>query len=145
MLDLLQDVRFSVRLVNLHRLGSLIDGGGVVVDAEFLPGQGQDVDLTCLGFHPQVIISRVVPSAPVQAGNRFPGPVGGQRRILLKITVKVGKAGRSHPCVIMMAQSVPDPVFFLHPHVTHLNREEILKHRLPDAPVINIPADPEQV
>ena len=52
---------------------------------------------------------------------------------------------RSHPGIIHVAQSVPDAVFLVHPHVAHLNGKEVLDGRLPDIPFKNIIGNSERL
>ena len=45
---------------------------------------------------------------------------------------------RSHTGIIHMTKVMPDTVFFVYPHMTHLDRQEVLQFRLPDATFINV-------
>lgn len=63
MLDLLQDVCFAVRLVQVGYFQSLIDRGIVVVYTKLLKCQCQDAYLVGLRLHPHVIVTGVVPAS----------------------------------------------------------------------------------
>jgi hypothetical protein len=50
---------------------------------------------------------------------------------------------RRHLRVVVMAEIMPYARVFIHPHVAHLYGQEILQHRLPDTPVVNVSGNAE--
>ena len=52
--------------------------------------------------------------------------------------------GLCHQSIVHVASIMPDAVFFVHAHVTHLHGEEIFHHRLPHTAVIHIAGNAEQ-
>ncbi len=52
---------------------------------------------------------------------------------------------RSHSGIIHMAQSVPDAVFFINPHMAHLNWQKKFQCRLPYISPVNIFCNSERL
>ncbi len=84
-----------------------------------------------------------MPSSYVKSGYMIPGAELGECRTALYITVKMIEVCRSHPCIVHVTQSVPYPVFFINPHVAHLDGKEILQRRLPYISFKNVSRYPE--
>ena len=144
-LDLLQDVGLPVRLVHLDDAELLVDGGVVVGGTERLPGQREAVHRVRLRLDAQVVVTGVVPAAPVEAGHRLTGREPRQRRGALQVPVEVVVADRGHAGVVEVAGVVPDPVALIDAHVAHLDRKERVDGRLPDVALVDVLADPERV
>ncbi len=79
-----------------------------------------------------------MPAADIEPRNLFAGSIFSQGGRPLHVTVEMVIICGCHPCIILMAKPVPYTVFFTDSHMAHLDRKKIFKHRLPDAPVINI-------
>ena len=62
----------------------------------------------------------------------------------LGVAVEMVVVDGRHPRVVEVAGAVPDAVLLLHPHVAHLDRQEVLERGLPDAALVDVGADPER-
>ena len=89
MLDLLENIRFAVRLTDLGHQRFLIDARVVVVDVEELPRERQAMDRVRLRFHAQIPVAGVMPSAAIQSGYGLSTREFRQRRGSLEITVEM--------------------------------------------------------
>ena len=66
-----------------------------------------------------------------------------QRRLALRVAVDVREIERSHARVVVVAETMPDAVLFVHTHMAHLHRQEIFEHRLPDPALVYVLGDAE--
>src|ERR1035438_5376968 len=81
---------------------------------------------------PQVVVSRVVPSADIDARNMFAGSewrVGGRSH---RITVEVRVIHRGLTSVVEMRCTMPDAIAFSHFHMIHLFRQIDIERGAPD-------------
>ena len=140
-LNLLPDIVLAVGLVDLYQVPRLVDGRHVNLRMEVLQRHRQDVTLgTRRGA--DVVVAGVVPAAHVHAVHRLQRLV--RRPVVLRLHVAVDVvARRRHQGVVQVAGVVPDLIFLHHLHVAHLHGQEVLDHRLPHAPVVDVRSDPE--
>ena len=69
MFNLLKQVGLAVGLMYLHNPGMLIYGCFVVVNPKSLVSSYQNINLTALRFHPQVVVACVMPSSDIKSGH----------------------------------------------------------------------------
>ena len=80
----------------------------------------------------EIVVACIMPSADVETGNGFTRLVFGQRGWSLVIAIEMEVARRGHARIVEMASAMPHAVLLFDAHVAHLNRKEMLEHRLPD-------------
>ena len=126
---LLQDVVLTVSLVNLREMLLLIDGRHIYFRLKLLVYHRQIVGFANLRLDAKVQVASIVPSAHSQSIHLFFLSKRRQSRFLIITIYTVFVA--CHACIVHVTSVVPNAIFLVDPHVTHLIRQEIFYHRLP--------------
>ena len=121
-LDVLDDIRHTVRAVQVHVTLLLAYEGFVPLRVELLPQGNEVLHHRDVGAGFNVKVSGVEEATHVEARNELQRLVLGVRGGTLPVKVEVVRAGRSLQITLLERLSVPDAVCLVHHHVVHVDR-----------------------
>ena len=122
MLNVLEDVRNSVRTVQVHIALLLVHEGHIPHRLEELPGGNEILYYADIGTRLDVEVSCIEISAHIQAWNKFKRLVFGVGCRTLPVEVEVVGARRSLEITLLERFPVPYPVGLVHEHMVHMYR-----------------------
>ena len=122
MLDVLQDIRHTVRPVQVHIALLFADKGLVPHRMELLPEADEVLDHANVGARFDIEITRIEITADIQTRNEFQCLVLGIRARTLAVLVEMVGVRRSLEITLLERLAVPEPIAFINRHVVHVHR-----------------------
>ena len=121
MFNLLDNIGQTVRTVNVHKLGLLVNEGLVTLRTEYIPNLGQLIGQANNGTGLNVKVTGIIPCTYSQTGYVLIWFVLGTRGIAHTVTVMLLIVGWSLDGIVHVRTSVPYSVCLVNQHVVHLD------------------------
>jgi len=122
MLDLLNQIGHTVRMVNIHIPAGLVYQGLISFQSKYIQALYQVEYHAIMSLGADVIVAGIEPSSDVQAHYMLAWFIRSVCCWTLCIEIEVFVIYRSLQCIVQMAGTVPDPVSFINMHMVHLDR-----------------------
>ena len=131
MLDLLQNVGFTIGYMYIHKLAVIIHQRRIAVKLKLLPCLYQGPHRTILGLCANIVVASVIPAAHIQTRDMLAGLILGICSRSLCVQVKMFMIDRRLQGIIKVGRTVPDAIRLVDQNMVHLHREIMVQSRMP--------------